>query len=335
MKIFSKKNLVIGTVLLAVGAGVWWYLESKKEAEDVPTEEVKRGVVVETVSVTGELLHEEYADLSFLTLGTVESVDASIGDRVTEGQKLITLDSPALESELNAARIALSIAEENEKLARRTWHSLRPEAREAKKLATEQARETLRGAMSQMKNSVITSPLEGFLSKLDVRVGETVTAGKVIARVAKDSGFEIEARVPESDIAKLEKGMRARVTFDSLSDNEIFDAEVIDIDPASTVVQDVVSYKVTFRFPSTDERLKEGMTVNIDVETSKKEGVLVVPFRALTELNGVTYAEIKGTDGKLTKVEVVTGLEGDEGEVEVISGLSEGDRITLGAKQKN
>jgi hypothetical protein len=49
----------------------------------------------------------------------------------------------------------------------------------------------------------------------------------------------------------------------------------------------------------------------------------------------VTFAEVKRSDASFEKVEVTTGLEGDEGVIEILSGLKEGDEVTIGAKQKN
>jgi multidrug efflux pump subunit AcrA (membrane-fusion protein) len=155
----------------------------------------------------------------------------------------------------------------------------------------------------------------------------------VIARVAQDGDFLIEARVPESDIAKVTMDMRAQITFDALSPDEIFDAEVVEIALSSTTVQDVVSYIVKFHLAKTDDRLKDGMTANIDIETAKKENVLLLPFRALVKEGGKTYAEVKRGENQLEKVEVATVLEGDEGLVEIKSGLKEGDEIVISTKQ--
>ena len=127
--------------------------------------------------------------------------------------------------------------------------------------------------------------------------------------------------------------MRSVVTFDAFPVTEKFHAVATDIDTAATVVQGVVSYVVKFRLEESDERLKEGMTANIDVETAKREGVLTVPFRTLFKSAGVTYSEVKRSDASFEKVEVTTGLEGDEGIIEITSGLKEGDEVTIGAKQ--
>lgn len=329
-----KKRTIVWIVIILSLVGGYFYYRSQSKTEPLQTETVKRGDVSETISISGELVPSEYADLSFQGAGTVNRVSVKEGDAVRAGQVIASLDSSVLQSQLNEARIAQAIAEQDEKLARHGWDDLKREERNVKKLASEQARENVRTVIAQINDKSVTSPIDGTLSRFDVRTGEVVTLGEVIARVAKTDGFIIEARVPESDIVKVMIGMQAKVTFDAFLQDEVFDAAVVEIDRASTTIQDVVSYVVKFRLDKTDDRLKDGMTANIDIETAKKEGVLIVPFRTLAKEGGKTYAEVSRGENQLEKVEVTTGVEGDEGMVEITSGLQEGDEIVTSATQK-
>ncbi|OGI22317.1 MAG: hypothetical protein A2808_00960 [Candidatus Moranbacteria bacterium RIFCSPHIGHO2_01_FULL_55_24] len=328
----NTKKILIWSAIIVIAAGTLYYFFRPQE-EVLETETVIRGSLAETVSVTGELVPLRYADLSFATVGRVRSVLAEEGAQVKAGQLLATLDTAVLDSQLKESRIKLTIAEENEKLARRGWDALSPEERKAKKLATEQARENVQTALAQKVNSRIHVPFAGFLSQMDIRVGETVTAGTVIARVAESDQFIIESRVPESDIAKIKEGMTAVVTFDALRQDEEFAAKVSEISQSSNVVDNVVSYTVKFQLESVDPRIKDGMTANLDIETEKRENVLILPYRALIKEGDQMFAEVVGADGGTEKREVVIGLEGDEGLVEIKSGLSEGEKATIGARQ--
>ena len=330
----SKKKIIIAIIILLLIGGGYYFFTREDTSAAIQTERVKRGDVAETVSVTGELVPEEYVDLSFPSTGTIDAVMVKIGDTVAEGDGIASLDRAVLFSQLKEARIAARVAEQNEGLLRRGRINYSPEELTAKKLLSEQARENVRTFEAQMKENILISPLAGQVSKFDTRVGEVVTLGKVIARVIEPGNFLLESRVPESDIAKVTLGMKASITFDSLTNDDVFEGEVVSIDPAATVVQDVVSYKVKFRLSKNDERLREGMTGNIDVETAKRTGVLWVPYRALSKEGTKTYAEVKRNTETFERVEVTTGLEGDEGTVEVKSGLKEGDEVTIGATQK-
>jgi RND family efflux transporter MFP subunit len=329
---FTKRNIIIVIIILILVGGFFYY-RSRSTGEVTQTETVRRGSVSETVSVTGELVPKEFSDLSFPVIGKVHSVFVKEGDEVRAGQIIASLDTSVLQSQLNSARVAQSIAEEDEKLARHGWDDLKQEERTVKKLAVKKAKENVQTVIAEIDERTIKAPLVGQVSKFDVRVGEVVTLDQRIARVAKDDDFLIEARVPESDIAKVTMGMQAKITFDAFLPDEIFDAEAIEIAKSSTTVQDVISYVVKFRLAKTDDRLKDGMTANIDIETANREKVLMVPFRTLTKEGGKTYAEVKRGDNQFEKVEVITGLEGDEGMTEIKSGLQEGDEVTISTKQ--
>ena len=332
---FSKRSLVIVAIIVAIGG--FFYYRSRTATVVIPTETVRRGDIVETVSVTGDLVPTEFSDLSFQAVGRIDAVSAKEGDAVQKGEILASVDTSVLESQLKDAQVAALIAVQNERAARLHMKSLllHSEDVKAKKLASEQAREKVRTIAAELAQSNLISPMDGFISKEDIRVGETVIAGNVVARVVMNPDLIVEARVPESDIVKVILGMKAKVTFDALSSDDVFGAEVTEIDKAATVVQDVVSYVVKFRLENVDSRLKEGMTVNVDIVTAQAKDALTVPFRALTKENEKTYADVKQTDGTFKHVEVSVGIEGDDGMIEVKSGLNEGDEVTLGTKQAN
>jgi RND family efflux transporter MFP subunit len=329
----KKTKIILSAVVVTVVSGGFFFYRSHEVESTVTTVAVNRGDVAQTVSVTGKLVPKQYSDLSFLRTGHIASVSVLEGSRVIAGQEIASLNDDVLRSQHKAAMIALSIAEENEKLARRKWNSLKPEERVAKKLATEQARETVRAVGVTMKDLVLTSPFLGEVSFLTLNIGETAVAGAIVARVSEEGDIVIESQVPESDIAEIVGGMKASVTFDSLSQNDTFEATVTKIYSAATVSQGVVSYMTEFRLLSGDDRLKEGMTANIDIETAKAENALVIPFRATSREGGRSHAEVKRSDDVFEKVEIVTGIEGDDGLIEVLSGLREGDEVVVSRKK--
>lgn len=193
--------------------------------------------------------------------------------------------------------------------------------------ALDNAKKNLALAEANLKKSSLLSPVSGTVAMVNFKKGEVWSSAA--GHFAKIIGSElmIEAQVPESDVPKLKKGVEAEFTLDSLSESEKFRAHVVDINPSGTNVQDVISYKTTFAADSTDERFKPEMTVNLDILTDKKVGVLRIPLRAVKMDGEVKYVEILGVDNQPERREVTTGLEGDEGLVEIKSGLSEGEKV--------
>lgn len=334
----TKTKIILTVILLVIiGGGAAWYFTRTPEAA-FETERATREIVARTVSVTGELVPADYVDLSFPKVGTVTEVLVEEGEIVTAGQALVTLDSSTLRAQLEAANIALDIAVANEDLARRgrtkDWDDLAPEEREAIKLASEQARQSVRTVLTQLADNTLVSPIDGNVSRVDIREGETAIAGSPIVRVSSPSGtFELESRIPEADITDLHSGMTGSVTFDSLPSDDVFPATMTGSDIAATVVQDVVSYVATFALDRDDDRLREGMSATIDIETARAENVVAVPFRAIIREDDRTYVEIPTGPATFERREVEIGIEGDDGLIEVKHGLSEGEEVIVSRKK--
>jgi HlyD family secretion protein len=329
----SKKFWIWMIILLLIGGALYYFFQPKPVV--LETEEVRLGTVAETISVTGEAVPGTYADLSFQQGGTLVSVTIKDGEQVEKGQVLATIESPVLASQLREARVALAVAEQNEMLARRDWDSLKPEEKAAKKLVTEQARAQVSTARAQMINNTLRAPFTGNITNLNARVGETVGVTDNIMRLSVGTELQVEARIPESDIALLSVGMKAKMTFDAFSPDEFFDATITSIDTGATIADDVVSYAITMTLDRGDVRMRDGMTANVDIESAKSENVLILSYRALERDGDEYFVNVLGLDGiTIEHREVKIGLEGDGGEVEIKSGLKEGEKVTIGAKQK-
>jgi multidrug efflux pump subunit AcrA (membrane-fusion protein) len=148
-----------------------------------------------------------------------------------------------------------------------------------------------------------------------------------MAVISKDK-FKIETNVPEADIAKVGVGNVANVSLDAYGRDTIFPTKVIAIDPAETVIDGVSTYKVTLQFITEDERIKSGMTANIDIVTAKKEGILAIPQRALIRKDGIRIVRVL-VEKEIEERKVETGIVGFDGFIEILSGLKEGETIVV------
>ena len=179
---------------------------------------------------------------------------------------------------------------------------------------------------TQIEKTILTSPITGIVIKQDAKVGEIVAANATLVSLISEAKFEIEANVPEADIAKVSVGNTSLVTLDAYGRDVVFEAKVVAVDPAETIVDGVATYKATFQFAKNDERVKSGMTANIDVKSANRENVIAVPQRAIIRKNGDQFVRIlNGEDFEEVKVE--TGLRSSDGNIEIISGVSEGDKV--------
>ena len=162
---------------------------------------------------------------------------------------------------------------------------------------------------------------------MEIKTGEMTTAFAPAISVMAESMLGIEANIPESDIPKVKINDFAEIALDAYGSDVRFEARVVRVDPAETIIDGVSTYKTSFEFIENDERIKSGMTANITVKSGKKEDVLVIPQRYVVKKNGISNVFIS-EDGKTIKeLRVETGLVGSDGNVEIIFGAMEGEKI--------
>ena len=202
------------------------------------------------------------------------------------------------------------------------------EAIAAQEAQANEAEARLQSSRTQLLKSVLQSPIDGVVVKQNAKEGEIVPANSPMISVISSAHFEIETNVPEADIAKVKIGDSARVTLDAYGNDIIFEAKVVKIDPAETVVEGVATYKTTLIFMKDDDRVKSGMTANIDIETAKREGVIYIPRRATVKRDIDTIVFVSGGIQPAERV-VKLGLVGSDGNVEITEGLSESESIVI------
>lgn len=224
------------------------------------------------------------------------------------------LDSARQEWELAKAQLSLKKA-----LAR-------PEDIALQQAEVAKARAALAQAQTNLDQVTIYAPMDGMITKVNNEVGEKIDPTSPVISMIGESGLEIEVDIPESDIPKVVIGQKAVITLDAFGEDTKFSGQVTFIDPAETVIQDVVYYRVTVTFDAIEGKaVKPGMTANIDITTAQKENVLLIPARAVKDNKG-KYVEVLIT-GQPIKKEVMTGLKGDAGLIEIVSGLEEGEEV--------
>jgi HlyD family secretion protein len=181
-------------------------------------------------------------------------------------------------------------------------------------------------ARANLNKTIIISPLNGIVTNVKGEEGEIVSASSVQVSVISDSNLEVEVNIPEADIAKVQNGALANITFDAYSKDFVAEASVLSVDPSAVIIDGVPTYRTVLAFNQTDDRIKSGMTANITIKGEKKDNVLVVPQRAIFSDSNRKYVLVLVND-KTEQRDIVTGLRGSDGNIEIISGLSEGDNV--------
>lgn len=254
----------------------------------------------------------------------------------------------AAENALGSAKQTLKVAEEQASLAKVSAENAVESAkakiktveskftRAARSASVAQARAAYESTLINLAKATLISPVNGIITEVNNKPGEVLGTGVIKESFSRVMSLDmlIQSQVPESDIVKVKLAQSAKVTFDALTQQDVFDAEVIEIDPASTVVQGVVYYKIKLKLNNVDARIKPGMSANIDIATAEKKDVVTIPMRAIKKEDEKEYVEILLTNNMTRKVYVETGLEGDEGMIEIKSGLKGGEKVVTFVQNK-
>ncbi|MBI2458952.1 MAG: efflux RND transporter periplasmic adaptor subunit [Parcubacteria group bacterium] len=195
-----------------------------------------------------------------------------------------------------------------------------------------QAQAALDLIRNQIANNIIKAPADGAITKKNYEAGEQFAPGKTVFSLLGASNFQIEVNVSEADITKVAINNPVEITLDAFGQDIKFAGQVNFIEPAETVIQEVVYYKVKINFDGKKLAVKSGMTANTNIITAKNPGVLIIPARAVVEKNHGRFARLLSGQ-ELKEVPVSLGLRGDNGLVEVLSGLSEGDIVVTFIQQ--
>ena len=187
---------------------------------------------------------------------------------------------------------------------------------------------------AQQAKLKLYSPISGIVVKQEAKKGEVISANTNIVSINSLKALQIEANIVEVDIAKLKIGNLAQATLDAFGDEVVFQARVVSIDPAETIVEGVATYKTTLEFMELGQEVKSGMTANLDIETNRQENVLAVPYRAIVEKNGQKFVRLLFDGDEIEEIAVETGLRASDGNVEIVSGLQPGDKVITYLEEK-
>ncbi|NBV06881.1 MAG: HlyD family efflux transporter periplasmic adaptor subunit [Proteobacteria bacterium] len=169
----------------------------------------------------------------------------------------------------------------------------------------------------------ILAPLSGTIVLKNVEQGETFTSSDSL--LSMSDRLTVKAQVDETDIAAIKVKQEAEIILDAYPDQKI-KAEVDKIAFDATTVNSVTTYIVDVLPKSVPEFMRSGMTANVTfLINNSQNNVLLIPAEALRIKDGRSSV-LTLQDGEQTEVEVTTGLSNGK-QIEILSGLSEGQIV--------
>ena len=216
--------------------------------------------------------------------------------------------------------VAQAQAQLNETLAGSTTNAI---AAQQAQVASAQA--NVQSIQVSINNASLVSPIGGVVTVQNAKVGEVATPSQTITSIISANNFEVDAYVPETDIGKVAMGNSVNMTFNAFP-GENFAGKVFYIDPAETIESGVVDYLVKVSFNTPDPRIKSGLTANLDISTQTDANALILPEYAVIQNASGTYVDIL-QNNKETQVPVTLGIHDQNGNVEITSGVTNGEQV--------
>jgi RND family efflux transporter MFP subunit len=329
---------------------------------------IVRASINEEITLVGNLIGDATVAVAPRTAGRLQEISVKLGDRVNRGQRMAQIEDFEIKEQVKQAEAAqevslatirqreadLQLAKTNVERSRSLFErQLLPKQtlddNEARYLSAVAAVDLSKAQNSQSKarldelrinlaNTIITSPVTGFVARRLVDPGAFVGQNAPIVDVVDITSVRLVANVVERDLSQLQRGNTTTVGVDAYP-GETFTGRIARVSPILDPATRTASIEV--EIPNPDFRLKPGMYARVAIVTTTKKDALVAPANAVVDLGGrrgvfqpvnnaaVFRAVQVGTE-QLDKVEILGGVaEGTQVITTGAAALRDGDRILL------
>jgi HlyD family secretion protein len=313
---------------------------------------VTRATIDEQITVVGNLVGDATVSVAPRVGGRLEEIDVRLGDRVARGQRIAKIEDYEIIQQVKQAEAAqevslatirqrdadLALAETNVERARNLYErQLLPrqglddnEARWQSAIAqldlaraqNAQSRARLDELRITLANTVITSPVDGFVARRAVDPGAFVSQNAPVVDVVDITRVRLIANVVERDLSQIRAGNATQVQVDAFP-GETFVGRIARVSPVLDPATRTAPIEI--EIPNRNFRLKPGMYARVGIVTGTRKDALVVPTNAIADLGGRRGVFLP-RDGTAVFRIVQIGLERQD-VVEVLGGLAEHEQV--------
>jgi len=314
---------------------------------------VKRADMVESMTVVGNLIGAATVEAVPKVSGRLDDVNVRLGDRVRKGQELARVEDREISEQVKQAQAAFDVAAatirqreadlrlaqtnldrsknlfDRQLIPKQTYDDTdaRYQAAAAQldlaRAQYQQAQARLDELKINLANTIIASPVSGFIGKRALDPGAWVTPNSSFISVVDIGVVRLVANIVEKDLGHINSGMKADVIVDAYP-GEHFVGRIAHVapvlDPATRTAQ------IEVEIDNGSFRLKPGMYAKVSFVIEHKEKVLVVPANSVVDSQGKKGVYVPG-EGDVAKFQPVTVGMMDPSQIEITDGVTEGMRV--------
>ena len=352
--IFLLLAVIITAIVFSAGTyGVYWGGKKETvhpEVAGTVVGTVKQGYVDEYYETSGEIRAIQIAVITAKSAARITAIDAKIGDSVTAGQLLMTLDDEeakqrlqsismalqAAQSELESAQYQLSRSDANYQRFRGLYNVQAISRRDNEKVELQHQEDlenvaaaqgrvdrilaAREAAQAQADNARLTAPFAGVVTERKAEVGNNILPEAPLMKVEDLSGFVMEGIIDPQLAEKVSPGQKAVVLVEALNLEET--APIVEVIPSGAMPG---MYVVKAHFNGAG--MKSGMSGKMKIPASQR-GALLVPLAAVTNYRGQMGVFVVRPDRIVAFRTALFGGRYD-GQMEVLGGLYAGEEVVV------
>lgn len=325
----KKIGIIVGIILIVLIAIFW-----PRPPEPLPTQKAERGDITQSISTTGSIVAKNSASLSFIAGGKLTYLGIKEGDTVKAGQTIAVVDQRTAQKNLENSLQQYLVQRNEFEQGREDNNAPTPDDAVSDDikylLLTNQY--NLNSSVIQVElqaiakeQSVLTSPINGIVTEMDVTSNGVVVSPTDEFNIADPSSLVFQIDVDESDIGNVKIGDPVDTTLDAYPDQTLsLNVESIDFNSQTSDTGGTV-FNVDAALPVNDGLdYRLGMNGDADIIVERKSDIIVISLASLTDDNAVYIKE----GDTFRKQKVTTGIQSDT-DVEILSGVDEGDEVAL------
>jgi membrane fusion protein, multidrug efflux system len=294
--------------------------------------EVRRGPVVESVSLVGELAANEAVEVKSETDGVVQEVLFQEGQEIPAGHLLLRLDDTKLAAELADSEARLRLSQSTYDRAQQLLADRLISRQEYDQAVStfEASRASIDLRKRQLKDARIYAPFKGRTGARQVSPGQVITRNTTITWLVDLDPMKVEVNVPERFLSQTQVGQRIAFSVTAYP-GRTFEGEIFFISPQ--LDRETRTALLKTRIPNPDGLLKAGMVARLELRLKSTEDALLVPEVALIS-NGNQYFVFVVDHEQKAELRPVTVGQRVPRWAQITTGLQGGERIVVEGHQK-
>lgn len=333
-KLLIRRNIIIVLTAIAVFFAGFSGFAAYSRQPQYEMAQVKRTSITQNVTAAGEIESEDEVDLKFPVSGKLTYLAVKKNDRVQKWGYIGSLDQQDLQKRIEKALRDYSKERNDFDEEKQVTYKDQIITDTVKRILEKNQWDLDKAIMDveiadiAEKNISLYSPIAGVVTKVQTHEGTSVLAATTpIVTIADPDKLVFIARIGEADIANVSEGQEAKITLDAFEGKK-FKGTVTEIDYAATIsTNGGKTYQVKIALDDFN-KVRLNMSGDAEIITVSRPNALIVPRVVVQSQNGKKYVEI--VDGKEIKnKEVTTGIKGSGGMMEILSGVSEGEKIVI------